>query len=118
MFIDLRERERERKTGQLPPVHAPAGSQTSNLSVHRTTLQPTEPPCQGIVVFLEGPGDLKEGRINHESSQGKRASPFSSPTTQDIPKGAAALSLLSEYSGASGGDGPSRPAFSFPCPPR
>ena len=55
-----RQRERERNINQLPPVHAPSRYQIHNLGmcpgqelnlqpsgVHRTMLQPTEPPKEG-----------------------------------------------------------------------
>ena len=49
MFIDFRERgrERERNINWLLPVHAPTGDRTCNLLVYGTPLQPTEPPGQG-----------------------------------------------------------------------
>ena len=60
MFIDLRERERERETMWekyikcLPPIHAPTGDWTFNLLVYRMTLQTTEPPGQGQQTGFEG----------------------------------------------------------------
>ena len=51
MFIDLR--ERERNINWLPPVHTLTRDWTHNLLVYGTTLQPTEPPGQGVWAILD-----------------------------------------------------------------
>ena len=52
MFFGERERERERNIDWLPPVCAPTRDWTCNLSVYRTTLQPTDPLSQGSLGIL------------------------------------------------------------------
>ena len=58
MFLNFREKGRERKRGRerdidmrnidwLPPIHVPTADGTCILLVRGTTLQPTEPPGQG-----------------------------------------------------------------------
>lgn len=46
VFKREREKEGERNTHQLLPVHAPTRHWACNLLVYRTPLQPTEPPGQ------------------------------------------------------------------------
>ena len=60
MFIDLREREEGGERDRLPPISTLTGDwnynlgvcpdqdQTHHLLVYGTTLQPTEPPGQGL----------------------------------------------------------------------
>ena len=82
MFIDLRERERERERiiHQLPPVCAPAGDPAPNLRmcsdwglnplrlVYGTMLQPTEPPGQGCLGFDTGTVVLLESGVTPAAS--------------------------------------------------
>lgn len=68
------------------------------------------------VIFLKGnnscrgPMTSKEGKSNHESSQGKGT------RRQDASKGVAAPSLLRAHAGKSEADAPPRPAFSSQHP--
>ena len=68
------ERERERKREKhnvrekhpmLPPVHTPARDRTHNLLVYGTTLQPTEPPSQGLARILISTFIYKLALVDH-----------------------------------------------------
>lgn len=116
IFIDLREGERKKERPVSCLLYVPQlGVKPATFRCTGQRCNQLSHPARASWSFWRGPVTSQEGRINHESSQGKWASPFSSPTTQDISKGAAAVSLLSTQ-GQVGADGPSRPAFSSQHP--